>query len=127
LQLLRYRKHFACRSCRGGHLLLPVAAKVNKNAIGCESPLRRTLRKLNAVPAPHRRAPPNSRMAQTCGGTRRKRTVCAGSPFAIPLVQDLYLGGFGVRPGPANCCLAGVYDDLRVGRLCYVLFQKLYP
>jgi len=29
----RYRKFFACRSCHGGHLLLPVAAKVNKNAL----------------------------------------------------------------------------------------------
>jgi hypothetical protein len=57
LQLIRYRRFFACRSCHGGHLLLPVAAKVNKNAIGCESPLRRTLRK--NVPLKYR-----------CGGHR---------------------------------------------------------
>jgi hypothetical protein len=29
----------------------------------------------SAVPVPHRRAPPNSRMAQTCGGARRKETA----------------------------------------------------
>jgi len=75
LLLQSSRELLVCRSCRGGQLLLPNAAKVTKNALGCDSPLRRTLRQLGAVQVPHRRAPPNSRMAQTCGGTHRKKTA----------------------------------------------------
>jgi hypothetical protein len=32
----------------------------------------------------------------------------------MPSVYNFYFGGFGVRPGRANCDLTGVYDDLRV-------------
>jgi hypothetical protein len=33
---------------------------------------------------------------------------------AIPSVHNFSFCGFGVRPGPADCDLTGVYDDLRV-------------
>jgi len=33
--------------------------------------------------------------------------------FAIPSVHNFYFCGFGVRPGPANYNLTGIYDDLR--------------
>jgi hypothetical protein len=114
LLLQSSRNLLACRSCRGGQLLLPVTAKVTKNALGCESPLRRTLRQFSAVPASHRRAPPNSRMAQTCGGARCKKVNLKADLFAIPSVHNIQFCGFGVRPGPADCDLTGVYDDLRV-------------
>jgi hypothetical protein len=31
--------------------------------------------------------------------------------FAIPSVHNIHFCGFGVRPGPANCNLTGIYDD----------------
>jgi len=33
---------------------------------------------------------------------------------AIPSIHNIQFCGFGVRPGPADCDLKGVYDDLRV-------------